>query len=202
MKNNKETKILQAAEKVFLKQGFYPARIDDIAKEAGVAKGTVYLYFKDKPSIYVALLNNKLSEAIKLAELVKNEKCTATDKLAKLFDKGFNFLAPAKGLWSIISVENINLTAEIMKKFEVKIKPKIIKIIGLIAQIIQEGIDNKEFKKIEPKMGAFLLLNILRTPFLAQHFIHDVKEHGEIIKDMFFYGIKPTKDIKNKKESK
>ncbi len=49
--------LLRAARKVFATRGYHDAKIDDIAAQAGVAKGTFYLYFKDKRSIFVELLD-------------------------------------------------------------------------------------------------------------------------------------------------
>src|SRR2546430_15538700 len=48
--------ILEAARKVFAKKGFHEATVDDIASAAGVAKGTVYLYYESKRDIYFAAL--------------------------------------------------------------------------------------------------------------------------------------------------
>ena len=47
-KNNKYHLILEAAVKVFARQGFYQSTVAQIAKEAGVADGTIYLYLKNK----------------------------------------------------------------------------------------------------------------------------------------------------------
>jgi len=49
------TQVLQAAEKLFAKKGFYPTAIDDIAKEARLAKGTIYLYFDSKEDLFFLL---------------------------------------------------------------------------------------------------------------------------------------------------
>jgi AcrR family transcriptional regulator len=51
--------ILEAAEKVFARSGYYQARVDDIAEEAELAKGTLYYYFKSKDEIYFALLKRE-----------------------------------------------------------------------------------------------------------------------------------------------
>jgi len=60
--------ILEAAEKVFARSGYYQARMDDIAEEAELAKGTLYYYFKSKDEIYVALLKR---EAKKVHEEIR-----------------------------------------------------------------------------------------------------------------------------------
>ena len=54
-KNDKHEQILRAAIKTFARKGFYNTRISDIAKEANVADGTIYLYFKNKDILLVSL---------------------------------------------------------------------------------------------------------------------------------------------------
>ncbi|MGD2015574.1 MAG: TetR/AcrR family transcriptional regulator [Desulfobacterales bacterium] len=58
-KNNKYHLILEAAVKVFARQGFYQSTVAQIAKEAGVADGTIYLYFKNKDDILVNFFHYK-----------------------------------------------------------------------------------------------------------------------------------------------
>src|ERR1700687_2633793 len=50
------TEILEAAKQVFARKGFHDATMDDVAEEAGVAKGTLYLYFRSKREIFVESL--------------------------------------------------------------------------------------------------------------------------------------------------
>jgi len=52
-------KILQTAEAMFVKKGFFPTTVEEIAKQAKIAKGTVYLYFPTKESIYLTIFENK-----------------------------------------------------------------------------------------------------------------------------------------------
>ncbi|MCL2659810.1 MAG: TetR/AcrR family transcriptional regulator [Acidobacteriaceae bacterium] len=54
--------ILDAARKVFARKGFADGLVDEIAAEAGVAKGTIYLYFPSKKDIYTSLLHNAMEE--------------------------------------------------------------------------------------------------------------------------------------------
>jgi AcrR family transcriptional regulator len=60
--------ILDAARKVFARKGFAESIVDDIAAEAGVAKGTIYIYFASKKDIYNSLLQNDM-EALKIEML-------------------------------------------------------------------------------------------------------------------------------------
>ena len=58
---NKHAKIITAATKVFAKKGFFNARISDIAKEAKVADGTIYLYFNNKIDILLSVFEEEIN---------------------------------------------------------------------------------------------------------------------------------------------
>ena len=60
----KRDRILDAAERVFAQRGFFTAKVADIAKEAGVADGTIYLYFRDKESLFQELVRAMLSPLV------------------------------------------------------------------------------------------------------------------------------------------
>ena len=61
---DKHSKIIDAAIKVFSRKGFYNARISDIAKEAQVADGTIYLYFNNKYDILISLFEEEIGKII------------------------------------------------------------------------------------------------------------------------------------------
>jgi AcrR family transcriptional regulator len=57
---SKHDKIIEGAIKVFAKKGFYNAKVSEIAREANVADGTIYLYFKNKDDILISLFEEKV----------------------------------------------------------------------------------------------------------------------------------------------
>ncbi len=61
-KKKKQDALLNTAYQLFTKKGFHKTSISDIAKEAGVAKGTFYLYFKDKLDLRYKLIAKKSKE--------------------------------------------------------------------------------------------------------------------------------------------
>ena len=60
MREKRKNEILNAAEKVFFSKGYEKASMNDVAKEAGIAKGTLYLYFRTKKDLYFAIGNRAL----------------------------------------------------------------------------------------------------------------------------------------------
>jgi TetR/AcrR family transcriptional regulator, fatty acid metabolism regulator protein len=59
---DKRERILAAAERIFARHGFFAAKVSDVAKEAGVADGTIYLYFKSKDDLLISLFERRMLE--------------------------------------------------------------------------------------------------------------------------------------------
>jgi TetR/AcrR family transcriptional regulator, fatty acid metabolism regulator protein len=61
-RSDKRERILSAAERVFARCGFFAARVSEIAKDAGVADGTIYLYFKSKDDLLISLFESRMKQ--------------------------------------------------------------------------------------------------------------------------------------------
>jgi TetR/AcrR family fatty acid metabolism transcriptional regulator len=83
-KNNKYHQILEAAVKVFARQGFYQSTIAQIAKEAGVADGTIYLYFKNKDDILVQFFSYRTKQVFESFREEVDRAKASSDKLRNL----------------------------------------------------------------------------------------------------------------------
>lgn len=80
--------ILAAALEEFSAHGFEAARLDDVAKRAGIAKGTIYLYFSDKEALFQALVRSYISPVVGMLEHVAHVEAplrAIADQLAELF---------------------------------------------------------------------------------------------------------------------
>ena len=61
---DKRERILNAAVRVFAKNGFYATRVSEVAKAAGVADGTIYLYFRSKDELLVSLFEDRVERLL------------------------------------------------------------------------------------------------------------------------------------------
>jgi len=82
--NDKYHRILEAAVKVFAKQGFHKSTIAQIAREAGVADGTIYLYFKNKDDILVQFFEFKTKQVFDRFQEIVSKGDNAKEKLSQL----------------------------------------------------------------------------------------------------------------------
>src|SRR6516162_2070458 len=83
---NKRKRILDAAVRVFAKKGFYATRVSEVARAAGVADGTIYLYFKSKDELLVSLFEDRVERLLSFMrdELPRHKR--AKDKLRRLIE--------------------------------------------------------------------------------------------------------------------
>lgn len=182
-------KISRAGLKVFAKKGYFKATVDDIAKEAGIAKGTVYLYFKDKPSLYISTIDEHFTGAIRFLQDIQKEKLSNTDKLKRIADEWLNYMLKYKSSFPMFTMENINLSRKIAKAIKSMIPARLDDMVQLVAGIIDDGIQQKEFRKVDSQVAALHFLNTIRTTFFASVFMHTRKIRKDAVLDVFFNGL-------------
>lgn len=100
----KENRLLDAAYNLFIEKGITNTAIDEIVKKAGVAKGTFYLYFKDKEDILEKLILKKSSEIVKkaLQEVSNKEFKSPVDKFLAFLEYIIDYLSKNKVLFRFL----------------------------------------------------------------------------------------------------
>src|SRR5215472_13089928 len=89
--------ILRAGLEVFAEKGFAAARLEDVAEKAGVGKGTIYLFFRDKEDLFEQIVLGAVNPVLALVGAVAADPETPTDViLGRLFDL---FRAEVLGTW-------------------------------------------------------------------------------------------------------
>ncbi len=132
---DKHEKIIQAAIKVFARNGFFNSRISEIAKEAKVADGTIYLYFNNKYDILITIFEEEMG---KIIANIKNEISKVDDPREKLhlFAKlHLGLVEKNRALAEVIQVE-LRQSSKFMKEYRNR---KFAEYLHLISQIVREG---------------------------------------------------------------
>src|ERR1700742_3312114 len=97
--------IVRAAIKVFARGGFFNSKVADVAREAGVADGTVYLYFKNKDDILVSIFNHVMDEALALGRKRLEEVSDPVQKLTQIVQAHLDMLGRDRDLAVVFQVE-------------------------------------------------------------------------------------------------
>ena len=189
---SKHEKILSAAVKIFAKKGFFTARISDIAKEAKVADGTIYLYFNNKNEILISIFEEEFG---KLISQVKSATAEETDpaKMLEIFaTKHLQAMKKNKYLAELIQIE-LRQTSKIVKEYR---NSTFLEYIDSVANIIRLGQELNFFRKdIHPDIAkrAFFgaLDEVSRVWNLSLETHYTVEEAAFQILNLFQNGMRP-----------
>ncbi|MCX7994352.1 MAG: TetR/AcrR family transcriptional regulator [candidate division WOR-3 bacterium] len=196
MKKEIRQRIMETAITIFARKGFFQTTVDDIARSSKVAKGTIYLYFRDKSDIYISIIEEQLNSALRDVQKVNKENLKSSEKLKKIAEDWLLHSVEFHKFFPVISMENINQVLKIMKEIKPRVFPVIGQIISAVANIIETGIKNGEFRKINTRIAAICFLNIMRAPLLLSLFTTEKIKSTEEILDLFFDGLKNRKELR------
>src|SRR5438270_9301693 len=103
--SDKRTRIMDAAVKVFAERGFHTATVAEIAKAAGVADGTIYLYFKSKDDLLLRLFDEKMTALLDEARTALDAEKTAPARLERFIQLHLSLVEKNPDLASVLIVE-------------------------------------------------------------------------------------------------
>jgi TetR/AcrR family fatty acid metabolism transcriptional regulator len=192
-KTDVRQKIIAAAVKIFAQKGFFETTVDDIARSVKIAKGTVYLYFKDKPSLYLGIIEQHFSLAVSSLEEIRGMNLSCIEQLQMITDTWLEYMFKFKHEFPMFGMENVNLTRRIMKGIRPILFVRLRAIIDQVTGIIKTGIKNGEFRAIDPQLGAIYFLNVIRTAFLIRNLPIKFKKSKKGVMNMFLLGLKKEK---------
>ncbi len=132
---DKRSRILDAAEQIFALRGFHGARVTDIAKTAGVADGTIYLYFKNKDDLLVSLFEQRMSWINEIMAATVAECSDARSRFRGMVDRYLDLAVARPHLAEVLSIE-LRSSSKFMKEYK---NVKFAEFLGLIAEVIQQG---------------------------------------------------------------
>ena len=139
----KYKQIIDAAVVVIAENGYHQAQVSKIAKQAGVADGTIYLYFKNKEDILISVFEDKMSLFVENLRDIINDSIPASEKLLKMVENHFRVLATNHHLAIVTQLELRQSNKEIRLKINDVLKEYLI----LLDDILIEGIENGEFEE-------------------------------------------------------
>ncbi len=155
--------ILQAAEKLFAKKGFYPTTIDEIAKEAKSAKGTIYLYFNNKEDLFFSVIETKLDLLLNKIQEAVEKPGSASQRIKAAISIHLKFLEENKNFFKVMESFPEGLKKKLERKLKGRVVEKQSRYIEILDRLIQEAIERKEIKALDSKKLAIILMGIVHS---------------------------------------
>jgi TetR/AcrR family transcriptional regulator, fatty acid metabolism regulator protein len=187
--NTKYETILRAAIKVFARSGFFNSKVADVAREAGVADGTVYLYFKNKDDILVSIFNHVMDEALGAGRKRLEAAGEPREKLKRIVHAHLDRLGRDRDLAVVFQVE-LRSSTKFMEQFSAT---KVSEYLDMIRGVIEEGQRKGVFRKsINTTIAAKVLfgaLDEMATNWVLSHRRYSLVSTAESVIDLLLNGI-------------
>jgi len=191
-KNINDTKeaILRVANNLFIRFGFHKTSIDEIAKIARKAKGSIYYHFASKEDLFREVVANEINNLKKQLENIINSKDSAIEKIKKYFIKRMEILNSSANYHETLKAdffEHFHFIDDLRDEMDLWEKEK-------IEKIISEGIDKGEFKQIfdtDILVDVFIMvLKSFETNFFVQKKYDRYSPHFEDLIKILTNGLK------------
>lgn len=188
----RKSQILEAATKVFTERGFANTRMDDIVAESGLSKGALYWYFESKDAIIVSILDRIFDyETSQIREILAQEESART-KLEVFVETSIRDIEKLKPLmpiffdfWSL-SVRKKTINLAIKRYYQ--------NFVNLIEPIIEQGIEQGEFRNVNVQDTSIAIGAIFEGSILFYIYFSDIFDFERQFKtnlDLILEGLQP-----------
>ena len=186
---DKPQQIIEAAVRVFARKGYYNSRVSDIAREAGIAAGTIYLYFKTKDDILVTLFRDKMADFVGVLRKAIAGEADAASKIRRLVSLHFRILEESPDLAEVVQVE----LRQRQKFFRGASSQEIGAYFALIGSVLEEGVAEGRFRSGLPVKVAtkilFGAMDQMATSWVLGKRGYQLVDTADAVAEIFLQGV-------------
>jgi TetR/AcrR family transcriptional regulator, fatty acid metabolism regulator protein len=187
-KRPKYKQIIDAAVIAIAENGYHQTQVSKIAKQAGVADGTIYLYFKNKDDILVSLFQEKMGNFIEKIEDEIKTKQTASEKLYFLVEKHFSLLAEDHHLAIVTQLE----LRQSNKELRIRINQVLKGYFNVLDKILTSGKETGEFREgLDLRLArqmVFGTIDEIATTWVMNDQRYNITEQAMKVHELIVYG--------------
>lgn len=185
----KRERILRAAVEVFARTGYFNARVSDVAKAAGVADGTIYLYFEGKEDLLISIFREQ--SGVFLAGLRRELDGVAGSeaKIRTIVEYHFRTMGSDRSLAVVLQVE----LRQSLKFISLISREELGEYLQVICSVLEEGVRRGEFRPIaNPQIVAnalFGMLDEMMTTWILSEKAEPPLRYSETIAHLILQGL-------------
>jgi TetR/AcrR family fatty acid metabolism transcriptional regulator len=161
---------MAAARRRFEKFGYRGTSIATIARDAGIAVGTVYLYFRNKEQILIALFEQSNSRWMAEARRAADQPGTAEERLMRVAQASIEHYQRDELLYAVIRRDIEMILAPLGEEFREKVLHHNVQ---LMAEIIREGVRAGQLHALDPEKAAFVLWTAADALFAQKRYRYE-----------------------------
>jgi len=189
-RGDKRDALLRAAIDTFAARGYYNSQVADVARAAGLAAGTVYLYFRSKDDLLVSIFERTMTEAIAEGRRGIEPLPDAAARLRSIARLHLDRLGRDRALAVVFQIE-LRQSTKFMERFSAT---QLREYLGIIRDVIAEGQASGAFRKdVNPTFAAklfFGMLDEIATNWILSKRKYSLVSEAEAIADLFIAGVR------------
>lgn len=195
-KAEKRHAILHGAVRVFADKGFFNATVAEIARAAGVADGTIYLYFKSKDELLLSVFDEKMQLLCDAAREATRDCATAAEALRLVVELHLRAVEENPSVAAVLIVE-LRQSSAFVRDAD---KPRLTEYLNLIGDIVKRGQATGEFRtELHPgaaKRALFGALDEISLGWLVARNKFDLVATGRNVGELFVRGLQAPAQVR------
>jgi TetR/AcrR family transcriptional regulator, fatty acid metabolism regulator protein len=188
-RTDKRDALLRAAIDTFSARGFFNAQVADVARAAGVAAGTVYLYFRNKDDLLISIFERTMKEAIAEGRQSILGLADPVERLREIARLHLGRLGRDRALAVVFQVE-LRQSTKFMERFSAT---QLREYLGIIRDVIADGQAQQVFRReVNPTLAAKLFfgaLDEMATNWILSRRRYSLAAEADAIVDFFVGGL-------------
>ncbi|HYC87616.1 MAG TPA: TetR/AcrR family transcriptional regulator [Thermoanaerobaculia bacterium] len=186
---DKRQRILRAAVDVFAEHGYFNAKVAQIAKAAGVADGTIYLYFQGKEDLLITIFREHTRSYLEALELRMADVEPAEDRLRTAVRHHLETLGRDRAL-AVVSQVELRHSLKFLSLFS---QQEVADYLNVIRKIVEHGQESGAFRRnVHPQLAAkaiFGVLDEMVTSWMLSEKDYDLPAQSEQVADLILTGL-------------
>ncbi len=172
---NKRERILMAALKVFSRKGFHRVKVEEIAQEAEIGKGTIYEYFESKEDIFQQIFQLSSERYTSIFRDMETQGKDLWDKVRILTVKHIEFFKMHKEMSTFV-LEGQSRPMEGLREWTMEQKEQRQ---GIVRELFSQAVERGEIREVDPDLASRMVLGLIFSVFGGMIFLEEItpEEH-------------------------
>lgn len=192
---DKRNAILEAATRVFARRGFFNAQVADVAREAGIAAGTVYLYFRSKDDLLTSIFEESMTRALEETDRALAGVDDPIERLRRLARVHLGGLGSQRDLAIVFQVE-LRQSTKFMERFSAaQLRTYLDHLRDAVSAAQQAGLFRADLNATLAAKAIFGALDEMVTNWVLSNRDHRLIDDADPVIDLLVNGMKAPSEI-------
>jgi len=183
--SSKRERIIEAGLKLFANESYQAVTMDRVAEAAGVAKGTLYLYFQSKEDLYLGILTDGMESMARNYQASVDPQADVKIRLRRAITLSIEFYDQRRDLLRLMMTEEPRMP-EARNRLREEWRDRGVRFFN---SLIEEGVQNGAFRAVDTRLATFAILGSIRSVMLFYGVQRPVDQIGDELGEMVVRGL-------------